>query len=139
LQNVTTSEPEFQVVTLTSRVRVQPGQTVTHDVALDLRNSRILAQLVADLDGDESTRPEGVMFETVTFTADDTVPDNPARTAAAFSEQDGRFTVQLRPGSYVVTAQHTDEDGNTYSFEQTGFLVEPGQDLEDVVFTLVRE
>ena len=139
LQEVATSDPSLQVGTASSRVRVQPSQTVSFDVALEPRNARVSGTIVADLDDDgNATDVEVVPFQTLSLAPAPNVDANTARSVTAFSEQGGNFTVQVRPGTYLVTAEHTDPNGVRFLLEET-LTVNPGDDVSGLRFEMRRQ
>lgn len=140
-QNVTTDAASSSVGTATSRVRVLPGETVQHNVSLEARAARVAGQLVADLDGNGTIDPatEGVEFNSISFTADANVTDNKARTVTAFSEPAGNFSIQLQPGTYVITASYTDRATNaTYSLRDS-IVVAAGEAVSGRQLVMTRD
>lgn len=140
-QNVTTDSANWTVGTATSRVRVQPGETVQQNVSLEARAATVAGELVADLDGNGTIEPatEGVEFTSISFTADANVTGNKARTVAAFSEPGGNYSIQLQPGAYVVTASYTDRATNaTYSLSDA-ITVAAGEAISGRQLVMTRD
>lgn len=118
-QNVTTDATGLTLAPASSRVRVQPGATTTHNLALQVAPATVSGQLLADKDGD-GVANDTIAFTTITFAADESVADNGARNATAFAGDGAAYSVTLQPGTYLVTANYTDaETGTAYALRET--------------------
>ena len=140
-QNVTSDAAEYQVATRSARVRVLPGETVTHNVTFEPREAEVNATLVVDrnADGTIDAANETVSFATVQFTRDENATGNMARNETASTGVDGTFSVDLVPGTYIVTARYTEPTTNaTYSLREP-LVLTAGQVVTDKQLVLVRD
>ncbi|MFA5861224.1 MAG: glycosyltransferase family 39 protein [Candidatus Thermoplasmatota archaeon] len=126
-QNVTTNSTGYVVSPTTNKVSVRPGETIKHDVALDLKPATVKGLLYADADGNGQPSPnEQLGFQTLSFAPDANVTANGAKLDQAFTDSSGNYTTALAPGSYVVTASYAAPDGTAYKLE-TKLVVATGE------------
>ena len=131
-QDVTVESDTYQVVPASSRVRVQPGETATHDVGLEPKSATVTGTLWYDAN-DDGVRGENeaLSFQTLTFETDDSVEGNTAAPTQALTQDGGAFERALRPGTYVVRATFDDPatDGPAWTLEEQ-LVVAPGETVE---------
>ena len=90
------------------------------------------------IDGDTI---EEVANTTIQFSVDTTVENNTAVTGSVTSNQDGEYTIDLKPGTYAVSVNQVIELDNmnvTYSYEDT-LVIPIGQGSRNYDIFLARE
>ncbi|HWH08062.1 MAG TPA: carboxypeptidase regulatory-like domain-containing protein [Candidatus Thermoplasmatota archaeon] len=116
IQNVTVQADAFEVSPRSRMVRVQPGETATHDVALDPKAATVTGRVYADANENGAfDEGEAVGLRTVDFAPDASVASNGAVAVREATDAGGEYAAELRPGAYTVTATYQAPDGTQYS------------------------
>ena len=129
VQNVTIESETLEVALRSKNVRVNPGETTTHDVALDPKPATVSGFAYADVDGDGTFNDGDVALTSrlVDFQPDGNVTGNTASPVRETTDAGGNYTATLPAGTYVVTATFQGADGSTYEARET-LVVLPGED-----------
>ncbi|MBI4394054.1 MAG: glycosyltransferase family 39 protein [Euryarchaeota archaeon] len=98
---------------------VEPGKHAVHNVSMDLRSVTFIGNL---------TTPDGTKVgdSTIQFALDANATRNTAENQTTIVQTDGSYQTSVKPGTYVVTAKKTLEDGRRFELRET-LVVAPGE------------
>lgn len=120
IQNVTVTSDTYDVAPRSKNLRVDPGKTTTHDVAMDRKPATVTGMAYADAnDNGAFDEGEAAGFTTLDFAPDASVDGNTAAAVREATDSAGNYTAALRAGTYNVTATFRGPDGTTYTATET--------------------